>query len=164
MDQVTMEAAFRRGDLDAMVTYPPASVRLARDFGARTLFSSAAIPGDIVDVLVVEREVIDQRRADVAALLRGFDRARRFGRDQPAEAAAIMARREGLTPQEFAHALQDGVVLVADADQARYLASGGDLERILRHADSLLRRAGELTRPPRLDAIVDDRFLPAGPR
>lgn len=164
MDQTTMEAAFRRGDLDAIVTYPPASVRLARDFGARTLFSSSSIPGDIVDVLMVEADVIARRRRDVAALLRAFDRARQFARDHPAEAAAVMARREGLTPAEFMAALTDGVVFVNDADQARYLAPGGTVERVMRQADRLLRRDGQLSGPPRLDDLVDAGFLPEGRR
>lgn len=160
LDQAAMEAAFHRGELDAIVTYPPVSVRLVRDFGARPIFSSADIPGDIVDVLVVEADVIQQRPGDVARLLRGFDRARRFAREQPDVAATVMARREGLTPAEFRAALSDGVVLLGDADQARYLSPGGTIERAVRHADTLLRRAGQLTRPPRLEGLVDSRFLP----
>ena len=162
-DQATMEDAFRRGELDALVTYPPASVALTRDLRTTTLFSSADIPGDILDVILVEADTARTRADDVAAMLRAHDRAREFARTHPAEAHAIMARREGITAGEFAASLR-GVVLVDAVAQAPYFGSGGRLPGIIARAERLLRDTGQVSRPPRMTDLVSTAFLGGGTR
>lgn len=163
-DQATMEEAFRRGELDALVTYPPASVKLTRDLKTATLFSSADVPGEILDVLLVEADTARTRAADVAAMLRAHDRARRFAREHPAEAHAIMARREGVTAEEFGASLTGGVVLVEAGAQAPYFGASGRLQGIITRADRLLRDTGQVSRPARAAGLVSGAFLDGGPR
>lgn len=160
LDQTAMEEAFRQGALDAIVTYPPTSIRLMREFKASPLFSSAMAPREILDVLVAEADVIRDRRQDVAAVLRAFDRAQAFAETHPAEAYAVMAAREGLTPEEFAAALHDGVGVVTTAEQAEFFRAGGPLERSVAHADRLLRRSGQLRNPPRTAGLISRVFVP----
>lgn len=163
-DQTAMEDAFRRGELDALVTYPPAALKLTRDLKTTTLFSSADVPGEIVDVLLAEAETARTRASDVAALLRAHDRARRFTRERPDEAHAIMARRQGISATEFAASLADGVVLVEAGDQAPYFGAGGRLADIITRAERLLRDAGQLSRPSRSGDLVSTDFLGGGRR
>lgn len=163
-DQTAMEDAFRRGELDALVTYPPAALSLTRDLKTTTLFSSADVPGEIVDVIVVEDETARARPRDIAALLRAHDRARRFAREHPAEAHAIMARREGISPEEFAASLSNGVVLVGADEQAPYFGPNGRLAGVIGRAERLLRDAGQLSRPSRSTDLVSPDFLTGGGR
>ncbi len=163
-DQATMDAAFRRGDLDALVTYPPTSIALTRDLRTHTLFTSADLPGEILDLILVEAETVRTRGADVAAMLRAFDRARQYTREHPEDAHAIMARREGLTTAEFATALADGLVLVDAGEQARYFGDGGRLPGIIDRAERVLRDAAQLSRPPRTDNLVSRAFIGRGAR
>lgn len=158
-DQTTMEDAFRRGELDALVTYPPAALKLTRDLTTTTLFSSADVPGEIVDVILVEAETARMRASDVAALLRAYDRARQFTRDHPGEAHAIMARREGISAAEFAASLADGVVLVEAGAQAPYFGASGRLADVIARAERLLRDAGQMSRPSRSADLVSTDFL-----
>lgn len=161
-DQTTMEDAFRRGELDALVTYPPAAVKLTRDLKTTTLFSSADVPGEIVDVILVEAETARTRASDVAAMLRAHDRARQFTRDHSAEAHAIMARRQSISAAEFAASLLDGVVLVEAGEQAPYFGAGGRLAGVITRAERLLRDAGQLSRAPRSSDLVSTDFLGGG--
>lgn len=161
-DQTTMEDAFRRGELDALVTYPPAALKLTRDLKTTTLFSSADVPGEIVDVILAEAETARTRASDVAALLRAHDRARRFTREHPDEAHAIMARRQGISTAEFAASLAGGVVLVEADDQAPYFGAGGRLADIVARAEHLLRDAGQVSRPSRSGDLVSTDFLGGG--
>lgn len=164
MSPAAMEAAFRAGALDAAVTYPPVSVRLTRDAGATTLFSSRDVPREIFDVIVAEGDVARTRRREIAAMLRAFDAAKAWADAHPVDAAAIMADREGLAPDEFQRAISDGVVHMTATDQAAYLAADGPLEQAVRHADALLRRAGHLQSAARLDDLVDRSFAAEVPR
>ena len=51
------EQAFKKGRVDAVVTFEPVRTRLMAS-GARQLFDSSMLPGEIVDVLVVRRTLL----------------------------------------------------------------------------------------------------------
>lgn len=144
MDQLLMEDAFRKGELDAVVTYPPTSVKLLRDGKANTVFSSADIPGEVVDVLAVEEEVIARRPGDIAKLLHAYYRARAYTQENPAEAYRVMAQREGITPEEFSASLSGGIKLLAESDQPGYLQPKGKLAAVIDVTDRNLRQCGQL--------------------
>jgi ABC-type nitrate/sulfonate/bicarbonate transport system substrate-binding protein len=114
--------------------------------GAHVVFSSASIPGEVVDVISVDSTVISRREAAVVELVRGFERARRYAADHP-EADALMAAREGLKVEEFRAALRTGVQLVPLVDQDDFLRPGGRLSRVDALVVELLTRTGELTHP-----------------
>ena len=62
MDASEHEHGFADGAVDAVVTFEPMRTRL-RAQGARQIFSSVEIPGEIVDVLVVHESVLKERGA-----------------------------------------------------------------------------------------------------
>ncbi len=149
MNQLSMEASFRKAELDAIVTYPPTSTKLLRDSDANTVFSSTEIPGEVLDVIAVEAEVNARHPRDVAGLLRAYHRAVAYTRQNPADAHAIMAEREGLTPEEFRTALTGGIRLLSASDQAAYLRPGGKLATVVDASDRILRRSGQVKGPDR---------------
>ena len=63
--------------------------------GARPVFDSTRIPGEIVDVLVVREEELQRRQQALAALARGWFRAVDYLSRQPEEAHARLARIQG---------------------------------------------------------------------
>jgi len=99
------EADFRKGKVDAVVTYEPFLGRLLEVRGASAVFSSREIPGEIVDVLAARPQVLKTRRDDFRRLARAWFRAVEDYRAHPVEAAAIMARHENVGPEEFLRAL-----------------------------------------------------------
>lgn len=100
------EQDFHRGTVDGVITYEPGLGRLLRTEGARVLFSSRDIPGEIVDVMAMRRSVVDRRAAELRGVLRAWFRAVACMKEQPQEAAAGMARRHNLTVEEFLQGLE----------------------------------------------------------
>jgi NitT/TauT family transport system substrate-binding protein len=100
------EQDFRALKVDAVITYEPGVGKLVRQHGGRVIFSSKAIPGEIVDALVVRRSILESRPDEVRALLRAWFRALDLLKASPGEAATIMARREHVTPEEFLEGLR----------------------------------------------------------
>lgn len=93
-------AAYDEGRIDAAVTFEPArSQLLAR--GAHTIFSSADIPGEIVDVLVVRDSLLHERPALVEQLREAWLDAVELLKREPLASATAMAQREHVTPQAF---------------------------------------------------------------
>ncbi len=149
MDQFSMADAFRKGELDAIVTYPPTSTMLLRDTKANTVFSSAQIPGEVLDVIAVEAEVVSRCFGDVGKLLRAYRRAIVYTQQNPTNAYRIMAEREGITPEEFRAALDKDICLISEADQAGYLRAGGKLVTVIDAAARVLRQSGQIKGPDR---------------
>lgn len=98
------EKAFKDGAVDAVITFQPVAGRLLAG-GAKRLFDSTEIPGEIVDVLVVRQDILEKRKADWVDVVRGWQRALDYMQRQPEDAAARMAPREGISPAEFRQAL-----------------------------------------------------------
>ncbi|HXH28477.1 MAG TPA: ABC transporter substrate-binding protein, partial [Candidatus Polarisedimenticolia bacterium] len=97
--------AFQNREVDALITYEPDVGRLVRERGARVLFSSRDIPGEIVDVLAMRRAATATRADEIGRMLKAWFRAAEYDRAHPDEAAALMARRQNVTVQEFLQGL-----------------------------------------------------------
>lgn len=92
--------AFDRGDVDVIITYEPIRSRLLAA-GGHQVFSSAQMPGEILDVFVVRQSLIDQRPDLVRGFARGWFRAVRVFLDDPRACAARLASRFAMSPEEF---------------------------------------------------------------
>jgi NitT/TauT family transport system substrate-binding protein len=163
MDQVSMEDAFRKGELDAIVTYPPVSTRLLRDAKANPLFSSAEIPGEVIDVIAVEAEFSTRHPGEVAKLLRAHHRAVAYAQQDPADACRIMAEREGITPEEFRAVLAGGIRPLSESDQADYLRPDGKLATVIDASARILRQSGQINGPDRGGTAFTAAFAGRGP-
>ncbi|MEZ5420999.1 MAG: hypothetical protein R2708_27165 [Vicinamibacterales bacterium] len=97
---------------------------------------------------------VSRRRTEVAALLTAFDRGQDHASRFPAEARAIMAGREGLTPGECAASPGQGGRFVSAADQAAFMGPGVPVSGVVRDADRILRLGGQLRTPARTDEVV----------
>ncbi len=113
------ERAFRTGRVDAVVTFEPVKSRLLAA-GGRVLFDSSKIPGEIVDVLVVRREALQARRAQLVHLLRAWFEALAYMRAKPEDAARRMAPRLGLPPEKVMDEY-DGLLLPDAGENLRML-------------------------------------------
>ncbi len=139
---------YRRGEVDAVVTFEPNCQQLV-DEGAHVLFDSSHIPGEILDVLIVRKTYLEAHPRRLDVLLRGWFAALDYNAAHPEEAARTMAPRLGLEPGQLRKALE-GVRLL-DARAQREPLTG--------------------TPPPLLGTIqrlravlVEDGLLPALPR
>lgn len=135
--------AYRDGLVDAVVTFEPVRTRLLA-LGAVDLFNSAAIPGEVVDVLVVRRDFLQSRPGHAAELRRAWFAALERMHRSPREAAAIMAVREQVSAGEFEASLQ-GLHLPDEKENHALLAGKNPgLRPVAERLKSIMRQAGLL--------------------
>ncbi|MCY1080198.1 ABC transporter substrate-binding protein [Archangium lansingense] len=134
----TQVAAWQRGELDAVVTFEPYCQRLA-DVGARRLFDSTRLPGEIVDVLVVRKNFLEASPQQVDALLRGWFATLIWKQQHPQEAMQRMSRRLGLDPLRFHEALSGVRLMDEHAQRALLTGSQPGLHTTLERMGELLR-------------------------
>ncbi|WP_293338580.1 ABC transporter substrate-binding protein [Microcoleus sp. CAWBG58] len=99
------ERAFKNGKVDAVVTFGSARTKLLA-VGAKQLFDSSQIPGEIVDVLIVRDDVINKQPKALQALVDGRFRALDYLTKNPKDAAIRIAPRTGVTPEQFLESLK----------------------------------------------------------
>jgi NitT/TauT family transport system substrate-binding protein len=97
-------AAFEKGVVDGAVTFDPYRGQLLKS-GAKTLFDSSQIPGEIVDLLAVRASVIDNHPKAVQALLTGWFGALDYMKRDPKDAARRMGIRQQTSGEQFLEAL-----------------------------------------------------------
>ncbi|GAA0590338.1 ABC transporter substrate-binding protein [Caenispirillum bisanense] len=156
--QRDMLKAVSDGRIDAVVSYPPAALDLARSGRLRTIFSSADVPGEVVDVVAIDPHWLTGREAQAEALVRAWDRAVVWWRENHDEAVRRMAEREKVSVEEMEQALASMKIL-RSAEQRFLFVAGGPLERSVRRHDLLLRRAGLITGSDRTAEVITDRYL-----
>jgi NitT/TauT family transport system substrate-binding protein len=132
-------------DVAAVVAYEPYRTRLLAR-GLHVVFDSTQMPGEIVDVLIVPRALAEKPPAVLRELADGWFRALDYLADKPDEAIASMARRSGMTAEEFAAALK--LLKLGDrAANQRGLAMGdGELPARLSKVGSFMQKCGMLGR------------------
>jgi NitT/TauT family transport system substrate-binding protein len=110
-------AAFHDGRVDALVTFDPVRSRLLKE-GASQLFSSADIPGEITDVLVVSRNYLSAHPEVVSTLIDGWNRVidSLHKSDNPDVVQAI-AKYSGLNPETVSTTLQQ--IIFPDRERNR---------------------------------------------
>jgi NitT/TauT family transport system substrate-binding protein len=97
--------AFEKGQVDGAVTFDPYRAQFLQA-GAKTLFDSTQIPGEIVDLLAVRATVLEKQPKAVQALLTGWFGAIEYMKREPNDAARRMGIRQQTTGEQFLEAQQ----------------------------------------------------------
>jgi NitT/TauT family transport system substrate-binding protein len=95
--------AFEKGQVDAAVTFDPYTAQF-HAAGAKTLFDSSQIPGEIVDLLAVRASVLEKEPKSIQALLTGWFGAIDYMQSDPKDAARRMGIRQQTTGEQFLEA------------------------------------------------------------
>jgi NitT/TauT family transport system substrate-binding protein len=96
-------SAFEKGQVDGAVTFDPYRAQFVKA-GAKILFDSTQIPGEIVDLLAVRASVIEKRPKAVHALLTGWFSAIDYMAHDPKDAAHRMGIRQQTSGEQFLEA------------------------------------------------------------
>lgn len=147
--------AWRRGGVDAVVTYGPAAAKL-QALGARQVFDSSHMPGAIFDVLAVRRQRLDHPALPglLAAHFRGLQHLHHSREDA---AYRIAARRD--QPAAAVGDALAGIHVPDLAQNRRLLAPGGQVLGAALEINTLMVELGLLPAPDDLRRLRDERLV-----
>ncbi|MBE9142481.1 ABC transporter substrate-binding protein [Planktothrix mougeotii] len=152
------EAAFKQGEIDAVVTFEPVRSKLIAT-GAKVLFDSSKIPGEIVDVLVVRQDIIETHSKDLEQLIRGWFMALDYLKQQPESAAQIMAERVGITPKEFLSSLKLLKFFTPVENQTLLSQTDPSLVKASQNLSKLMQEKKLLNSDIQFSSLLDQRFV-----
>ncbi len=162
VDIVTLEfseqqLALDRGLVDAVVTYEPVRTKL-KSAGARQIFDSTRIPGEIVDVLVVRTSYLKASPDKARLLVESFYRAQRYAREQSEEFVRIAAARENVTSPQFRRSMT--LLRVPDAQEGPAMLAGtpAPLQKQAKSLADVMSQRHLLLRPVDVSSMFEPRL------
>ena len=156
--------AFVAEQVDAAVTWEPHLTAGKNSAHGHLLIDSSASPGVIIDIIVVRCEVAEKRADDIRAIVRGWNRAIEYWKENPEEANAIMAKGVGgwlEDPAEFAATLE-GVNFIDAATNKIYFGSPsapGPLYGTVQFAVDIWNELGNLETTVKPEDLITGEFL-----
>jgi NitT/TauT family transport system substrate-binding protein len=156
-------AAFVAGQVDAVGVFAPFTTKALERPGSKELFSSKDFPGAIPDHLVVSRQMLTERSADVQALVNSWFDTLKFLNTNKDKAYEIMAKRAGVKVEEYQE-YEAGTKLFTIEDNLKAFQPGKDMTSLPYAAQEIskfLLDSGLINQTPDLSKIFDDRFVKA---
>lgn len=150
--------ALRDGRVAAAVSHAPLSGALIAA-GYRPIFSSRAISGEVVDVMVVRASVLRARPEAVDGLLRAWAAGLAEVHADATRAAAALSPGTGLSTLEYVGALRDVAFMPLDVSLEQLTGPSVALEARARSVGGALMDVGLLRRMPLLVDLVDTSAL-----
>jgi NitT/TauT family transport system substrate-binding protein len=163
LPQADIPAALANGTIDAGHTVDP-YLSEALDNGGHVLFTSAETPGVIVDALVFQSGVIEDRPDDVQAVVRALANATSWWQENADEGNTIIAQAMEI-PEEDMSAILSGVqIFGVERNQVALDPATEGVESIYesaRFASTLFTESEIIDQSPDLDAIINPAFVQA---
>ncbi|MBI3344563.1 MAG: ABC transporter substrate-binding protein [Gammaproteobacteria bacterium] len=156
------EQAFKDRRVDALVTMEPVRTRLLAQ-GARQLFDSSQIPGEIVDVLVVRQDYIDKHPQQVRRLIANWFSSLEYMKEHPNNSSQRMTKRLAVNTAEVG-LLFNGLRIPGIEENRKLL--GRTPPDLLAPAQKLMQTLLEqnlLDKPVALPPLFTARYLPDSP-
>ncbi len=132
-------AAFIAKKVDAAVTWEPWLSQAGNTPHGKIFVTSKEAPGLITDILVVNPDVLKDRKKDVQKLLRAWFKSLNFIASNPNEAASIMGKHLGL-PAEEVQGMLMGLKFSSYEDNRVYFGLNGSFNKF----DKLFKEAVEV--------------------
>lgn len=157
-------SAMLSGQVDAAVVWEPSRTKILNEVkGTKAIFDSADVPGQIPDLLVFQKKVVDARADDVQKIVHAWYDAIDWWRAHPDEAVAIMAKRTETPVADYKKFVQ-GTRIVSAGEALKALTRSDDTLSLYKTGESIaqfLVDAEQVAKVPDYAAAINDRFVKA---
>jgi len=156
MDTGLAGSSFVAGEVEAAVTWQPWLGKAAGVPDGKVLITSKDRPGLIIDVLYMNRKVIQDRKEDVVKLIRAMGKATAWYETHKDEGNAIMAKFWKLSPEEQKETVA-GMEFMSLPNNATFFgttAEPGQLYKTVKMANDLWQQTGVIKKGVDSKALV----------
>jgi NitT/TauT family transport system substrate-binding protein len=156
-------AAFKAGKVDAATLYEPFISKALKDRPGSKVLYTAKNSNTIADGLAGDSSLLKNRRADVLAYLRAFNKGMAYAKANPKEANELIAKWVGTTPAEVTAQLAQVKLFDINVNKATIFNSENPLN-VMASIDSAaltLLTAGKISKVVAGKNLVDDSFIKA---
>lgn len=152
-----MESIYSEGEVDAVVTYEPNRTKILR-LGAEEVFTSKEIPGEIIDVVVVKRSLLETRPKALAKLvdlwLEGVSII-----NTTRQADALIAKRNQLTVEEARGSFEGLSLPNKNENQVFFKDNASKIKALTKRLEKTLYENKLIKQDIKMDQLFDGRFV-----
>lgn len=129
LEQADGQSLLEADQIDAFVTYPPFSINVLKNEKFHTVFTSAEIPYEIIDVVSLSEEALAKDPGLGNKLRKAWQLAMEYMNNHRQEAYRLMAKRQSISVAEFEDAL-GGLILLDRPEQEKLLQNHDKLHEL----------------------------------
>ncbi len=144
---------------DAVVTYEPVRTQLL-NAGAIEVFNSTEIPGEIVDVLVVHKDVVDSHSDELFDISQGWFKALKQIKDEPVDSYRFIASRMKITTREAKESYFGLSLPSLDENRKLLTGSQAPLQQSFTLLTKHMKRTGLIRHTTMPKVTLNPAFLP----
>jgi len=150
--------SYMDNEVNAVVTYEPVRTQLL-NAGAKEIFTSREIPGEVVDVLAVHNEYLQSRNGDLDKLVGGWFKALQYMKEQPQRSYEFIASRQKIPTYQVEMSFE-GLELPAK-EKMRQLMSGqpSTLEQTIQRLAKTMKNNGLLASHIKTSGLISNQFI-----
>lgn len=146
--------SFLNGDIDAVITFEPEKSKILSKEG-KVIFSSKDIPMEIVDVLVVDKNYLNENIGTVKHLIEAYYQAYDYFVKNREESLNVMSKRQHLSKEELATAFKN----ISFPSRRQVVENIERLEEATKNICEFLKNNGEIKSSTKCDAILNIETL-----
>lgn len=148
MNQLQMEKAFKENKVDAVISYPPVASRIQRNNETNIIFSTADIPGEVVDALISNPHTIATTPYISEKMLEAWEMALHYLNTNEDAAIKKMANRLQITESEFKNSLST-IKLLNRSEMHAYLSKldNKNINHIAENIHNTMKEIGVVNKP-----------------
>lgn len=151
--------AYDKDLADAVVTYEPVRTQLLNN-GAVEIFNSKEIPGEIIDVLVVHKDIIESHDDELFDITQGWFKALKQMKDEPVDSYKFIASRMKVTNREAKESYY-GLSLPSLGENKKLLiGSPAPISQTFDRLTEHMKRSGLIKQSTSHKAVLNSSFLP----
>lgn len=144
---------------DAVVTYEPVRTQLL-NAGAIEIFNSSEIPGEIVDVLVIHKEIIDSHSDELHDIVKGWFKALDYMKKEPVKSYDFIASRMKVTSREAKESYRGLTLPSLRKNRELLIGAPAPLVETFNRLTKHMKRSGLILEQPEPKALLSNQFLP----
>ncbi len=119
-DPISLKDKFMKGEIDAIVSYPPFTVDiLQQEKSAKVLFDTKSTPNEVVDIIAADKTFIQNNPEVIKKVREAFYKAYEYSLQKPDDAYAVMAKRENISPLEFASIVKSDIEMIDEEKERK---------------------------------------------
>ncbi len=158
LDLAAHAQAMANAEIDAVMTFEPEKSKMLRQ-GAKALFTSREVPGEVMDVLIVRKDGPDvPTEAQLQQFIRQYHQLfSQIEADLPAWYDALNKRMK-LSPAELAQTYRE-LQIPSVAMQRTILGNKTRLAEVIKGYETVLLQIGMIDKPCACSALIDTKYL-----
>lgn len=160
LDMAEHHSAFEDGRVDAVISFDPTVSALVAS-GGRILSDSRALPGEVMDVLIVHKSVLTQKRALLETFVNAWFSALEFHSANPALAAEYSQTRNHFSESAYLAGFEGVIMLDREANLSLFSESNRTLQDTLSLHGQFLNELGLIATDGNFSSILDSSIVAA---